>query len=153
MLIVPPVVDKRDRRSFAELTRQFFGKPLSMGEAWELVEAVEVEPPADSAAVSSDAVWIGSVGYERHKDNRDFARMLAPLGARGGTLTAHIRGEGDGLVESVREVVSIAERVGCRLEISHFKACGLKNWRSAIHRAIGEIESARARGLDVACDF
>lgn len=114
-----------------------------------------------AAALVDEALSAGALGVstgimyvpECYNASGDFARMLAPLGARGGTLTAHIRGEGDGLVESVREVVSIAERVGCRLEISHFKACGLKNWRSAIHRAIGEIESARARGLDVACDF
>ncbi len=118
----------------------------------------ELEKAAGMVGEALDAGALGvSTGImyvpECYNSPDDFVKMLAPLGARGGTLTAHIRGEGDGLVESVREIIGIAERVGCKLEISHFKACGLKNWRGAIFRAIDEIESARARGLDVGCDF
>jgi N-acyl-D-amino-acid deacylase len=83
----------------------------------------------------------------------EYARMLRPLGTRGGILCAHIRGEGDSLVKSVEEAIGIAARAGCALEISHFKACGARNWGRAIHRAIDAIEDARARGEDVACDF
>jgi len=79
-LLVAAVVDKPDGRSFAELTRQFFGKPLSMNEAWQIVEAVEIGSSAESVASPRVTVWIGSVGYERHKDNRDFARMLSDAG-------------------------------------------------------------------------
>ena len=39
------------------------------------------------------------------------------------------------------------------MNISHFKATGLKNWGSLIHRAIEKIESARNRGLAVTADF
>src|SRR5699024_7634845 len=83
----------------------------------------------------------------------EYAAMLRPLGRYGRPLTAHIRGEGDGLVESVEEVIRIAEAVGCPLEISHFKSCGMQNWGREIYRAIDRIEAARARGLDVTCDF
>lgn len=75
-----PVVDKPDGRSFTELTRQFFGRPLSMNEAWEVVEAVEIGPSAESVAAPPETVWIGSVGYERHKHVQDFARMLSDAG-------------------------------------------------------------------------
>lgn len=116
---------------------------------------------ARAAGIVQEALEAGALGVstgimyvpECYNTPDDYVSMLAPLGARGGTLATHIRGEGDGLVKSVREVIGIADRVGCKLEISHFKACGLKNWKSAIFRAIDEIESARARGLDVACDF
>lgn len=83
----------------------------------------------------------------------EYAAMLRPLGKYGRPLTAHIRGEGDGLVESVEEIIRIAESVGCPLEISHFKSCGMQNWGREIYRAIDRIEAARARGLDVTCDF
>lgn len=83
----------------------------------------------------------------------EYTAMLRPLGRYKRPLTAHIRGEGDGLVESVEEVIRIAETVGCPLEISHFKSCGMQNWQREIYRAIEKIENARARGLDVTCDF
>ena len=57
------------------------------------------------------------------------------------------------MVQSVREVIEIARRVGCALEISHFKSCGMKNWGKDIHTAIADIEAARAEGMDVTVDF
>lgn len=83
----------------------------------------------------------------------EFACLLEPLGRYNRLLTAHIRGEGDSLTESVREVIEIARRVGCALEISHFKSCGMANWQKKIKEAICLIEEARARGQDVTCDF
>lgn len=68
-------------------------------------------------------------------------------------LTCHIRGEGDHLVPSVREVIRIAKAAELPLNISHFKATGLKNWNRNIHMAIEEIETARAEGQDVTVDF
>lgn len=91
-----PVVDKPDGRSFTELTRQFFGKPLSMNEAWELVETIEIEPPAEAVAASPETVWIGSVGYGRHKDNRTsrgYKSGQADEGRRRyGVVSVHERG-------------------------------------------------------------
>ena len=52
----------------------------------------------------------------------DYVSMLRPLGKYHRPLTAHIRGEGDSLVESMEEVIRIAETVGCPLEISQFMA-------------------------------
>lgn len=83
----------------------------------------------------------------------EFARMLEPVGARGSIITTHMRGEGDSMVRSVAEVIEIADRAGCALEISHFKSCGVRNWRRQIHEAIELIERARARGQRVYCDF
>ena len=79
--------------------------------------------------------------------------MLRPLVKYHRPLTAHIRGEGDGLVDSVCEVIRIAEAVGCPLQISHFKSCGMQNWGREIYKAMEHIEAARARGVDVTCDF
>ena len=86
---------------------------------------------------------------ECHTTPAEYAKMLRPLGRHGRTLAAHIRGEGDHLVDSVREAIDIADRAGCALEISHFKSCGVDNWRREIHRAIDEIERARAEKADV----
>jgi N-acyl-D-amino-acid deacylase len=70
-----------------------------------------------------------------------------------GILCAHIRGEGDHLVESVREAIGIAMKSGIRLNISHFKGTGVRNWGKAVYRAMEELEAARALGHEVTADF
>jgi N-acyl-D-amino-acid deacylase len=80
--------------------------------------------------------------------------LLAQTAAKhGGILTTHIRGEGGILVRSVEEVIEIAQKAQIPLNISHFKAAGVKNWHSAIFRAIDKIEAARAKGQEVTADF
>ncbi len=90
---------------------------------------------------------------ECYASTDEFAYILEPVGRFGRVITTHIRGEGSKMVESVAEVIEIAEKAGCALEISHFKSCGMKNWRRDIHTAIGLIERARAQGQDITCDF
>jgi hypothetical protein len=65
----------RDSRSFAELTRSYFGETLSMAEVFALV--AHAEP---SQAETVVALWVGSVGYECHKDHRAFAQHLSRAG-------------------------------------------------------------------------
>jgi len=108
----------------------------------------------DALAAGAPAISLGIMYLpECYSSTEEFARILRPVGRYGRLITTHIRGEGDSMVDSVQEVIRIAEAAGCGLEISHFKSCGMKNWRREIHRAIGLIEDARARGVDVTCDF
>lgn len=90
---------------------------------------------------------------ECYSTTDEFARLLEPVGRYGRVVTAHIRGEGDSMVDSVREMIEIGKKAGCAVEISHFKSCGMSNWRKEIHRAIALIDEARAKGQDVTCDF
>ena len=109
---------------------------------------------ADSLDAGAPGVSLGIMYLpECYGSIDEFSRMLRPVGEKGGLIATHIRGEGDSMVQSVAEVIEIARRAGCALEISHFKSCGVKNWRRDIHRAIGLIEAARANGQDVTCDF
>jgi uncharacterized protein (DUF488 family) len=70
-----------DKRSMAELTRAVFGAPLTMDEAFAVVENQE---PSRTQPVAGDheaaKVWVGSVGYERFKFNGDFASKLLSFG-------------------------------------------------------------------------
>lgn len=116
---------------------------------------------ASARALVEDAMREGAAGVsvgimylpECYSTTDEFARLLEPVGRYGGVVTAHIRGEGDSMVDSVREIIEIGRKAGCAVEISHFKSCGMANWGKEIHRAIALIEEARAAGQDVTCDF
>ncbi len=65
---------------------------------------------------------------------------------------SHIRDEGDMLLESVREVIEIAEKSGCRVHISHLKAMGVKNHHKT-SEVIGLINKGRTKGLRITADI
>jgi N-acyl-D-amino-acid deacylase len=81
----------------------------------------------------------------------ELARLCSVLPRYDRLLAAHIRGEGNSLIPSIREVIQIAERCGCPLQISHLKAAGRSNW-GGVAEAMELVEDARSRGLDVTCD-
>jgi N-acyl-D-amino-acid deacylase len=72
---------------------------------------------------------------------------------RKGILCTHMRWETEHLVKAVKEVIAIAKKAEVPLEISHFKAAGVKAWHGVLHEAIDCIEAERARGMDVTVDF
>ena len=78
----------------------------------------------------------------------ELARILPEYGA---FYATHMRDEGNGLIEAVREAIEIAERSGAPLEISHHKALRRANW-GKVRESTALIEAARARGTDVRCD-
>lgn len=67
-----------DSRSFAELSQAVLGRPVSIAEAFDLLMAEEFRPEPPAASVP--ALWLGSVGYERHKDSAEFAQLLRAAG-------------------------------------------------------------------------
>ena len=110
---------------------------------------------------AEEAMNVGAFGVsmgimyqpECYSSVEELVSLVRPAAKHGGVLCCHIRGEGDSLVESVREIISIAGRAGIRLNISHFKSTGIKNWNKKIYEAIGAVEQARSKGQDVMVDF
>lgn len=74
------------------------------------------------------------------------------VAARDRLYTTHMRSYAQGLVEAVREQIALARATGCRLQISHLQAAGRANWNLQ-QRALDEIETARAAGVDVEFDI
>lgn len=90
---------------------------------------------------------------ECYSGKDELIAVVRAAAGRNVVLCTHIRGEGDSLVESVDEVIEVAGRAGVPLNISHFKATGVKNWNRKLYQAITRIEQARAAGQDVTADF
>lgn len=79
-------------------------------------------------------------------------RALAPLHRSGVPICVHMRQEGDGVVDALREMLEVARALQTPLEVSHLKAIGGRNARKAVPEMLSLIEKARQDGLDVMCD-
>lgn len=78
---------------------------------------------------------------------------LAKVASRhGGIYVSHMRNEGSGLIESVAEVIRIADEAGIPAQINHHKATGAGQWGWS-ERTLAMIDSANAAGLTVTHDL
>jgi len=107
----------------------------------------------DSLAGGAVAVSLG-LGYapECFYSTDSLLRALAPLRRSGVTVAVHMRQEGDGVVEALKEMLTVARGLETPVQISHLKAIGRRNWRSSVPEMLGLLEQARAEGVDIACD-
>ena len=79
-------------------------------------------------------------------------RALAPLHRSGVPICVHMRQEGDGVVDALREMLEVARALQTPLEVSHLKAIGGRNARKAVPEMLSLIARAREKGVDVMCD-
>lgn len=94
------------------------------------------------------------LGYapECFYDTPGLIRALEPLRGSGVPVTVHMRQEGDGVVEALSEMLTVARELRTPVEISHLKSIGRRNWRRAVPQMLGMLTQARQEGLDIACD-
>jgi N-acyl-D-amino-acid deacylase len=82
----------------------------------------------------------------------ELVRLCRLVGRKGGTLVVHIRSVGDLLLESVEEMISLAQAGGIPVHISHFKASGKRNWPK-MRFALEALERAKGRGIEITFDI
>ena len=77
---------------------------------------------------------------------------LATAAARyGGVYATHMRDEGNAEMAALEETFRIGREAQIPIEIFHLKTSGKRNWGS-MPLVVGQIEKARAQGVDVAAD-
>ena len=69
-----------------------------------------------------------------------------------GLYISHMRSEGNRLLESVDELLRIADEANIRAEIYHLKMSGKENW-SKYDDVVRKIDSSRAAGLKITTDM
>lgn len=114
---------------------------------------------ARMAEIVREGVSAGCVGlstgliYEpgKHAQREEIAALAAECRANGGLYATHMRDEGAGLLDSIRESIEIGERAGVPVQISHHKAAGRANW-GLVRESLALLDAARARGVDVTAD-
>ena len=88
--------------------------------------------------------------YSTTEELVEIAKVAAKYG---GVYASHIRGEGKEVVQSVRELIEIAERAGLPGEVFHLKVAHRPSWGVLMDSVRLLIDAARARGVDVAADM
>ncbi|MCR5751538.1 MAG: amidohydrolase family protein [Kiritimatiellae bacterium] len=86
-----------------------------------------------------------------HATYEEVLALAKAAARRGGFYATHMRSEGDRLLESIDEVISLAEATGIRAEISHLKTSGRANWPK-IGAALEKIGGAVERGVLLGSD-
>ena len=104
-------------------------------------------PTARAGVVARPWLRAGDLLLDRRAHPR--ARALHRSGV---PICVHMRQEGDGVVDALREMLEVARALQTPLEVSHLKAIGGRNARKAVPEMLSLIEKARQDGLDVMCD-
>ncbi|MCI0704719.1 MAG: D-aminoacylase [Planctomycetia bacterium] len=78
----------------------------------------------------------------------DLVELCKVVKKHGGIFSSHIRDEGLGVFDSVKQVIEVAERAGVPLDIIHIKIADEKFW-GKMKDVIELIEAARKRGVNV----
>jgi N-acyl-D-amino-acid deacylase len=77
--------------------------------------------------------------------------LAKEAGSLGGIHVSHMRNEAAGVLDSVRETITIGERGGLPTQITHHKIIGTGNWGRSVD-TLRLVDEARARGVDVTID-
>lgn len=78
----------------------------------------------------------------------DLVELCRVVKQHGGIYSTHIRDEGLGVFDSVKQAIEIGERAGLPVDIIHLKIADEKYW-GRMKEVVALIESARSRGVNV----
>jgi N-acyl-D-aspartate/D-glutamate deacylase len=78
----------------------------------------------------------------------DLVALCEVVRKHGGLYSSHIRNEGTGVLEAVREAIAVGERAGIPVDIIHLKIADQTLW-GRMHEVLELIDQARERGVDV----
>ena len=154
-------LDKLQKRGIAPNVAAFVGagtvRTNVLGEAdvqptqeqLHAMEALVHQAMEEGALGVTTALIYSPNGYAKTPE----LMALASESARcGGMYIAHMRSEGDRLIEAVQETVAIARASGAPAEIYHLKLAGKANW-GKYDELIKTIEAARAGGTRITADM
>lgn len=85
-------------------------------------------------------------------DTDTLIEALAPLRDSGLPITVHMRQEGSGVVDALREMIAVARALRTPVQISHLKSIGKANWRKTTPQMLQLMQRARQEGIDIGCD-
>jgi N-acyl-D-amino-acid deacylase len=86
-----------------------------------------------------------------YADTSELIELCKIVAEYSGVFVIHMRDEGERLLESIDEVIKIAEESDVHAHISHFKAGGKRNWGKST-QALQKLEEAKDMGIQISYD-
>jgi N-acyl-D-amino-acid deacylase len=124
------------------------GREISATDRAAMVRLSQEAVRAGFWGISTGLVYPPGVDAEE----AEIVETARPFGLADGLYTTHMRDEGDHVLDSIEEAIRTASAAGLRLQVSHLKSVGRRNW-GGVAAAIDRLSDARDRGLDVNADF
>jgi len=87
-----------------------------------------------------------------YSSTEELIELCKVAGEYDGMYISHMRSEGNRLLESIDELIRIADEGNVNAEIYHLKMSGKENW-SKYDNVVRKIDSARAAGLEITTDM
>lgn len=84
-------------------------------------------------------------------DVEEFIELGKVIRDNEGIMTTHMRDEGDGIINSIDEMLEVAEKSGVHMHISHLKLMGTPQWGKS-QEILDKIENARKKGATITAD-
>lgn len=118
-------------------------------------EEMEVMKGMVKTAMEEGAMGIGSSliyapGF--YADTQELIALCIVASEYDGMYISHMRSEGNQLLESLDELIQIADEAKIRAEVYHLKMAGKDNWNK-LDAVVSKIDSARAAGLHITTDM
>lgn len=122
-------------------------RPPSDGELERMKELV-ADAMDDGALGLSTGLFYLPGSFASTEEVIELARVAAE---RGGIYISHMRNEGDGVFESIRETIRIGREADIPVQMTHHKIGAWRNFGRA-SESLALIEEARAEGVDITFD-
>lgn len=124
-----------------------FMRPPTQAEMDKMKSLVEQAMKDGAVGLSTGLIYLPGT-FARTEELVELAKVAAKYD---GIYASHMRGEGTSIGKSIDELCRIAREANIRAEISHIKLSGKSAWGQT-SKVLGQIEAARAEGLDITQD-
>ncbi|HEY1186277.1 MAG TPA: amidohydrolase family protein, partial [Gemmata sp.] len=134
---------------------------VGLDNLWECVMGTSHARPtakqfAEMKALLDEAMKDGALGLSTYlmmppgalATTDDLVGLCEVVKKHGGLYSSHIRTEGIGVLEAIKEAIAIGERAGVPVDIIHLKIADEKLW-GQMKDVVALIEGARKRGVNV----
>ena len=134
---------------------------VGIGAVWESIMGKSFDRPTEEQLVEmetlvKEAMEQGALGFSSQvmmppgslATTAEIIRLCRQVKPYGGIYSTHIRNEGTGVFDSVKEAITIGEKAEVPVDIIHLKIADQQYW-GRMSEVIDLIEQARDRGVNV----
>lgn len=126
----------------------FEDRAATAAELQTMRDMVEAEMQGGALGIASSLIYAPAF-YSNTEELIEISKVAAKYD---GMYISHMRSEGDRLLESLDELIQIADEADIRAEVYHLKMAGVKNWNK-FDQVVAKIDSARSAGLEITTDM